>query len=331
MHLGIVDQSPVPDGSTGADALRNTIDLACRAERFGYSRYWVAEHHNTDGLAGSAPEIMVGQIAAATEAIRVGSGGVMLSHYSSLKVAEQFAVLASLHPGRIDLGVGRAPGSDGLTAAALARGGTMMDARNYPNQLQELVRYLHDEMPADARLAGVRATPQPAQVAEPWLLASSVDSASFAAHFGLPLSWAHFITWSDGGPIVRAYLDQFQPSDAFPEPRANLAVSLVCGETDADAQRIASSVRYWRQQALRGTIPSIDAALAVLGSDGGKSLPTQPGRKPMIVGDPAQCREGIEVLASEHGVDEVLVVTITHRHEDRVRSYELLAAEFGLG
>ncbi|MEE3102203.1 MAG: MsnO8 family LLM class oxidoreductase, partial [Actinomycetota bacterium] len=178
LRLSVLDQSPVPEGSSPGDALRNTLDLARRCETMGYHRYWVAEHHGMTGLAGSSPEVLIGSLAGATERLRVGSGGVMLTHYAPLKVAEAFCVLASLHPGRIDLGVGRAPGSDHLTAAALARGGARTPLEHYPNQLEELIHLLDDTLPAHSPIQGVRATPRPERPPEVWLLASSADSAA---------------------------------------------------------------------------------------------------------------------------------------------------------
>ena len=211
MRLSVLDQSPVPEGASPGDALHNSIDLAVHADRLGYHRYWVAEHHNMEGLAGSSPEILIGQIAAATERIRVGSGGVMLSHYSPYKVAENFRVLDALHPGRIDLGLGRAPGSDQRTAHALARGGVPLSVEYYPSLVQEVLHFLYDELPADHALGGVRARPLGTTHPEVWLLASSADSAGLAAHIGLPLGWAHFIA-GGGAEVVTAYRAQYRPS-----------------------------------------------------------------------------------------------------------------------
>jgi luciferase family oxidoreductase group 1 len=308
VQLGVVDQSPIPAGSTFADALANSVDLARRCEALGYRRYWVAEHHASEGLAGTTPEILIGHLATVTSSLRLGSGGVMLTHYSPLKVAETFRMLCTLHGDRIDVGVGRAPGTDHRTMLALARGGALADIRFYPNMVDELARLLDGLAPV-------------------WILASSVDSASYAAHLGLPLSWAYFIATTDGGPLLDAYRAQYRPSQWWPEPMANVGVSVICGDTDADAERIASSVRLWRRLGLRGPIPSLDEALAA-GVD--TRLDVMPGRQPMVVGSPERCAEALTAIGDHHGVDEVLAVTICHRHDDRVRSYELLAKVFGL-
>ncbi len=324
LSLSVLDQSPVPEGTTPGDALRNTIDLARRCETMGYHRYWVAEHHGMTGLAGSSPEVLIGSIAGVTRRLRVGSGGVMLTHYAPLKVAESFCVLASLHPGRIDLGVGRAPGSDHLTAAALARGGARTPLEYYPNQLEELVHLLDDTLPANSPIQGVRATPRPERPPEVWLLASSSDSAAYAAHFGLPLAWADFIAQVDGAPIVDAYRRQFQPSDRCPEPRVLLCASAVVADTDDEAKALVAAVQAWRASGLRGPIPA-----APEGSTS-RPVPIQPGRRSVAHGSPTRVADRLRQLVDGFGAEELMVVTICHDHEARVHSYELLAAEFGL-
>jgi len=333
IRLSVLDQSPVPEGSTAGDALRNTLDLARRTEAMGYHRYWVAEHHGMTGLAGSSPEALIGSIAGATDRIRVGSGGVMLTHYAPLKVAESFCVLASLHPGRIDLGVGRAPGSDHLTAAALARGGARTPLENYPNQVQELVDLVDDTLPAHSPIQGVRATPRPDEPPEIWLLASSADSAAFAAHFGLPLGWADFIAQVDGAPIIDAYRRQFRPSARCAEPRVLLCASAVCADTDEEAEIIVAAVRTWRASGLRGPVPAARAT-----SDSDEATPpvtpapltVQPGRRSIATGTPDRVSTRLTEMNQAIGAEEVMVVTICHDHEARVRSYELLAQQFGL-
>jgi luciferase family oxidoreductase group 1 len=213
---------------------------------------------------------------------------------------------------------------------ALARGGALLDIAHYPTLVAELLQYLDDDVPAGSPFASVRAGPRPAAGSPPipvWVLASSVDGASYAAHFGLPLSWAYFITTLDGAPVLDAYRRQFRPSTRTPEPRSNLGVSVICADDEAAARRVASSVRLWRARGLAGPIPSIDEAdhAAV-----GERFDRLPGRQPMVVGGPERCAEELHRIAARHGTDEVLVVSICHRHEDRVRSYELLAAQLGL-
>jgi len=332
-RLSVLDQSPVPAGSTPGEALRNTLDLARRTEALGYHRYWVAEHHGMDGLAGSSPEALIGSIAGTTDRIRVGSGGVMLTHYAPLKVAESFCVLASLHPGRIDLGVGRAPGSDHLTAAALARGGTRMGIEYYPNQVEELLHLVDDTLPAHSPIQGVRATPRPEEPPEVWLLASSADSAAYAAHFGLPLGWADFIAQVDGAPIVEAYRNQFQPTERCPEPRVLLCANAVCAETDAEAERIVSAVRAWRAAGLRGPVPAPDPnpdGRPDPDADRPAPLAVQSGRRSIATGSPGRVVERLSSMVEATDAEELMVVTICHDHEARVRSYELIADGFGL-
>lgn len=320
----------MPEGSRASEALANSVDLAQLADRLGYHRYWVAEHHNSTGLAGSAPEILIAHLAQATERIRVGSAGVMLSHYSPYKVAELFRVLEALHPGRIDLGFGRAPGTDGHTTYALARGGTPVSIEYFPNLVEELLQYLYDEVPDGSPLAAVHARPSPEDDHHPevWVLASSHSSAGLAAHFGLPLGWAYFIG-GDGAEITDAYRRQYRPSVRHPEPKVSVAVAAVCADTAPEADHLASSLRAWRSGGLRGPIPrpasdpSASHPLAVPPVSYGAA-------KPLIVGTADQVRAGIDGVAAAHGADEVAVVTITHDHEARCRSYELLATAYGL-
>jgi luciferase family oxidoreductase group 1 len=231
LRLGVLDQSPVPEGSTAPEALKNTIELAQHADRLGYTRYWLAEHHNHPGLAGPAPEVLIAAVAAATERIRVGSGGVMLPHYAPLKVAEQFKVLEALHPGRIDLGLGRAPGSDPITAMAL---NPHQRPDEFPNQVQDLIGWLEDRIDPAHPLARVRATPDPGIAPEVWLLGSSGYGGAVAAVFGRPFSFAHFINPHAGPDAVASYRESFKPDgDGRDRPQVNVCVIALCAETDA--------------------------------------------------------------------------------------------------
>ncbi len=218
LKLSVLDQSPVRAGGNPRQALEETITLAQATENLGYSRYWLAEHHGTEGFAGSSPEILVTRVAAATNTIRVGSGGVMLSHYSPLKVAENFKLLENLYPGRIDLGIGRAPGSDGLTAAALAYG-SEIGIEYFPTKIADMMAFLSDEAPASEPFKTVRATPSVPQIPEVWLLGSSDQSAAYAAHFGLAYTFAHFITPQASKPILDYYRANFKPSDMLAAPQ----------------------------------------------------------------------------------------------------------------
>ncbi len=326
VQLSVLDQSPVPEGFSAGDALANSVHLAQETENFGYRRYWVAEHHNSAGLAGSSPEILIGQIAASTASIRVGSAGVMLSHYSPLKVAENFRVLEAMHPGRIDLGLGRAPGSDPITARALSQTGQPISVEYYPSMVAEVREFLTDDIASNPSGFTVRARPETDGIPEIWLLASSQDSVALAAHLGLPIGWAHFIN-PTGAEILHAYRAQYQPSDAFPEPRVALATGVICAETADEAHHLATSIQTWRAQGLGGKIPEPgDPAQA----RSALSVATQHQRsKPLIVGTPVDVKEQLEQLAEKFGADELVIVTITHSHTARVRSYELLAEVWG--
>ncbi len=326
LPLGILDQSPIAAGSTGSQALHNSVDLARLADELGYRRYWVAEHHGTPMLAGTTPEVLIAALASATTRIRVGSGGVMLPHYSPLKVAETFSVLAGLFPGRIDLGLGRAPGTDGRTALALQRdrrGGFVDD---FPEQLAELLAYVRDDFPPGHPLARLALLPGRPETPDVWLLGSSPQSAIWAAERGLAYAFADFIN-PTGAAHARQYRRDFQPSAARQAPRVAVAVSAICAEVEDEAEHVAASARAVFHLFSRGRlipVPSPEDGLAILRELGVGPHESPPGRR-FVVGDPAQVRAGLERVADEYGADEVIVVTITFDHAARRRSYELLA------
>jgi luciferase family oxidoreductase group 1 len=328
--LSVVDQSPISEGSTGGDALRNTLDLARLTDALGYHRYWVAEHHGTPMLACNAPEVLIGPIAAATERIRVGSGGVMLPHYSPLKVAEQFSMLSGLHPGRIDLGLGRAPGTDQLTMLALQRDRNHMLRDDFAEQLTELLAYLGDRMAPDhpfARLA--KTLPGLPEGPEPWLLGSSPQSAIWAGELGLPYSFADFIN-PNGAAIAADYRARFVDSERLAAPRLSIGVHALAADTDEEAERLSSSARMAFSLMRQGRlikVPPVEQALRYLESR--EQPPGGSGRR-VIVGSPDTVRAGIEEAAREYGAQEVIVVTITFDHAARRRSYELIAEAMGL-
>jgi luciferase family oxidoreductase group 1 len=323
--LSVLDQSPISEGSTGADALRNSIDLARHTEELGYERYWVAEHHGTPMLASAAPEILIAEIAAATSRIRVGSGGVMLPHYSPLKVAEVFSMLAGLHPGRIDLGIGRAPGTDPHTMFALQRDRRQAAPDDFPEQLDELLGLLEGELPQDHPFRRLTALPGGEERPEVWLLGSSPQSAIWAAELGLPYSFADFIN-PKGAELAQLYRERFQPSVRRETPWVAAAVSTICAETDEEAERLAASARMAIALLHSGrliAVPSVEKALAFFASH--EVPPT--GRR-AVVGAPDTVRAGLEQVAQEYGADELMLVTITHDHAVRRRSYELAAGAF---
>ncbi len=271
MRFSVLDQSPIPEGQTGVDALRNTIDLAQLADRLGYHRYWVAEHHGGPMLAGPAPEVLIGPIASATSGIRVGSGGVMLPHYSPFKVAEVFSILAGLFPGRIDLGIGRAAGTDPLTTFALQRDRREASPDDFPQQLAELLAYLDDEMPPEhpfARLA--KTLPGRPQRPEPWLLGSSPQSAIWAAELGISYAFADFI-YPDGAAIAADYRARHAATHSDHAPRSAVAIWAICAETDEQAQYLASSSRMSMRLLRQGeliAVPPPEKALEYLAAIG---------------------------------------------------------------
>jgi luciferase family oxidoreductase group 1 len=331
IRLSVLDQSPVAEGTTGAQALHNTIDLAQLTESLGFGRYWVAEHHGTGMLAGPSPEVLIAGIAAATSTIRVGSGGVMLPHYSPLKVAETFSVLSGLYGDRIDLGIGRAPGTDPQTSFALQRDRRYQAIDDFPEQLSELIAYLHNSFPADHPLARLAATlPGLPFAPRLWLLGSSPQSAIWAGELGLPYSFADFIN-PVGAEIAALYRERFVPSDELAAPELAIAVSTICADTDEEAERLASSARMAFVQLRRGrpgAIPSVEDALTFLTQIVPSELAMYPRR--LVVGAPERVRAGLEAAAEEYGAGEVAVVTIVHEHAARRRSYELIASAFGL-
>lgn len=334
MILSVLDQSPISSGRSHADALHESLQLAKAADRLGFHRYWFAEHHNSQGLACSAPEIMIARVASETQRIRVGSGGVMLPHYSPYKVAEQFAMLETLYPGRIDLGLGRAPGSDQLTAAALAPEGGMRNVDNFPRQVQELEAYLRDTMPEGHPFARVHAVPRPLAMPEMWLLGSSDYSATVAAVLGMPFCFAHFIAGAVGAKVMESFQEHYRPSEAYQQPTSSVAAHVICAETMEEADRLARGRDVWRLRIDRGIFqpfPTPEEADEILGSmsEWEQSRITQ-ARSQQIIGDAAHCKREIEALALEYGVGEVVIVTITHDFQARCRSYELLAEAFAL-
>jgi len=332
LRISVLDQSPIPEGQTGGQALRNSLDLAQLADRLGYHRYWLAEHHASPMLACNAPEAMIGPVALSTQRIRVGSGGIMLPHYSPVKVAETFSLLAGLAPGRIDLGLGRAPGSDPRTAYALQRDRRQVAPDDFRDQLAELLAYIDDRVPEDfpfARLA--KTLPGRPEAPDPWLLGSSPQSGIWAAELGLPYMFADFIS-PGHGDLTRRYIEDFRPNEVRTRPRAAVAVSAICAETDEEAERLSASWRMAIMMLHTGrliAVPPVETALRFLEEHTGSAASGPRGRR-LIAGSPATVRAGIEQVARDYAAEEVMIVAILHDHAARRRSYELIAEAFGL-
>lgn len=319
--LSVLDLSPVVAGGGVADSLRNTLDLARRTEALGYHRYWLAEHHNMPGIASSATAVMIGQVAAATERIRVGSGGVMLPNHAPLVVAEQFGTLEAFHPGRIDLGIGRAPGTDQRTALAL-RGPGGLTAENFPQQFAELLGYFEH---SDQR--AVNAVTAEGNKPPVWLLGSSGFSARMAGELGLPFSFAHHFSAENTLPAVALYRDSFKPSDVLDEPYVMLGVSVVAAETDERAQYLAAPSGLTFLSLRKGRpipLPTPEEAAAYPYTDIERVF-IEDRAASSIIGSPETVHKGLETLLADTGANELMITTMVHDQADRVRSYELVA------
>jgi luciferase family oxidoreductase group 1 len=338
MKISVLDQSPIRKGGTAADAVRETIELAKVCERLGYSRYWLAEHHNTTSFAGSTPEVLIARVAAETTRIRVGSGGIMLPHYSPLKVAENFRMLETLYPGRVDLAIGRAPGSDGRTAVALQAGPQAWDVGVFPQQAELLRHYLEESAgiaawPDDHPYRQIHASPRGPGMPEMWMLASSVNGAVYAAELGLPLSFAQFISPDGSGPEAAAiYRKQFKPHAQGDVPRVSVAVFAIAADTEEEVERLCLTRNLWVMQLLRnqaGPFPSPEEAAVYPYTDADR-VQIRAIAARGVTGTPDRVKAGLEKLVADYGADELIVLTITYEFAARVRSYELLARAFGL-
>jgi luciferase family oxidoreductase group 1 len=326
--LSVLDLAPVGSGSSPAVALRNSVDLARAAERLGYRRHWVAEHHNMPGIASSSPAVLIAHLAAATSTLRVGSGGVMLPNHSPLVVAEQFGMLEALHPGRIDLGIGRAPGTDPVTAQALRRG---LDGDDLPGLLLELLGFFRGEWPEDHPFGRITAVPAHGYQPDVWLLGSSDFSAQVAGLLGLPFSFAHHFAAPATIPALTAYRSRFRPSARLERPYVMLGVAVVCAPTEEDAKWRArpGDVAFVRLRTGRpGLYPSPEEAADYQFTPTEKTILGSRAQS-QVVGDPERVRAGLQELLDQTGADELMITTMMHSHADRIESYRLLAEEVG--
>ena len=338
MRVSVLDQSPIRKGGTAREAVLETIELAKAAERLGFHRFWMAEHHNTTSFAGSTPEVLVARVGAETSRIRIGSGGIMLPHYSPLKVAENFRMLETLYPGRIDLAIGRAPGADGRTSVALQSGPKAYDIGVFPQQAEMLRHYLEEsaglaQWPEDHPFRHVHASPRGPGLPEMWMLASSMNGALYAAELGMPLAFAQFISPDDSGPEAAAvYRNSFKPRQPGEEPRVALAVFALAAETEEEAERLCATRNLWVMQLLRnqaGPFPSPEEALAYPYTLQDRVMLRAIAARG-VTGTPDRVKAGLEKMAAAYGAEEVVVLTITHSFDARLRSYELLADAFAL-
>lgn len=331
IKLSVLDQSPIRKGGSAEQAIKETVELATLAERLGYYRFWVSEHHNFHSLAGSSPEVLIAHLGAATSKIRLGSGGVMLPNHSTLKVAENFRMLETLHPGRIDLGIGRAPGGDRLTSRVLNPSNNFGEDE-FVQQVIDLQQYLYDTETQNRQKGSILAIPVAGTAPDIWLLTSSGGSAMIAAHFGLAISFAQFINPNGAKEVIEAYRERFKPSRQLKKPLANFAIIVACADTEEKAKELEFSTQYQLLLLEKGIIEGYKpfdeikdyefSAMEKARAD------YNSGR--MICGTPGKVKKQLTQLADEYDVDEIVVVTITYDFKDRLRSYELLSEAFEL-
>ena len=318
----VLDLSPVPEGSTVSQSLRNTLDLARHVERLGYNRYWLAEHHNMPGIASAATSVVIGHVAAGTSTIRVGAGGIMLPNHAPLIIAEQFGTLAALHPDRIDLGLGRAPGTDMLTARALRRN-LEAGADSFPQDVIELMKYFQPAEPGQR----VRAVPGEGENVEMWVLGSSTYGAQLAAILGLPYAFASHFAPAEMEHAIDIYRSRFQPSERLAKPKLMLGLNVFAADTDAEARLLFCSLqqafvtlRTGRPGKLPAPVEGFEATLDPMA----KSMLDQ-ALSCAIVGSPASVRSGLDAFVRRTGADELMVTAQIFDHKARLRSFEILA------
>ncbi|GIN73180.1 hypothetical protein J14TS2_36550 [Bacillus sp. J14TS2] len=328
MRISILDQSPISSNQSAKDALYESMNLAQAGEKFGYTRYWIAEHHDLPGLACPAPEVMLSFIGAHTSKIRIGSGATLLPHYKPYKVAETFNLLATLFPNRIDIGIGRAPGGSAEATNALSDN-FLQQVYKMPDLLDDLLHFLHHDFPKDHEFSKVTATPVPQIPAETWLLGTSQKSAVLAARNGLAYAFGQFMSEEDGSEIIQQYIDSFEPKRSGSLPEVLLTVSVVCAETTEKAEEVAMSWLIWQIQAdigKRQSIPSIEEAKNYELTEAEKEK-LNGMKQNMIIGNPQEVAESLRQLETAYKTNEMMILTITHSSKDRIHSYRLIAEE----
>lgn len=339
MKLSAVDLSPVPEGGTAADAYEHTVDAAKQAERLGFERFWVAEHHGmASRLAGTTPEVLLGHLAAETESIRLGSGAVLLNHYSPFKVAEQFGVLDGLAPGRIDAGLGRANGSPAVDRALGTSRRVQNPDEDHREKVEAVVNHLYDDFPAGHQYADIEIPRSGADEPEPWVLGSSASSAKIAGKLGMRFCFAAFIRPQFAVPAFEAYRETFEPSSlagGVEEPQGMVAINAVAAETDEEAARLRAVAEASFKRMQRGELGSTPAVEEAIDELGGVPEPTPAtlgeGEWPRAIsGSPETVSGLLEQLADRVGVDEVMLQHVVPDHEQALRSHELIAAGLGV-
>ena len=328
MKLSILDQVPIPNGKTAKEALEATIELAKFADELGYHRYWIAEHHDMEGLASPAPDIVLGIIGSKTKRIRIGSGAVLLPNYKPYNVAESYNLLATMFPGRVDIGIGRAPGGSAEASMALADN-FLQEVKKHPQKLDELLHFLNRDFPEDHHFSKLSAQPVPEETPVPWLLGTSVKSAVLALERNLPYVFGDFMSDADGPAIVKGYFDNFKGKT----PQVIVAIQVICAETTEEAEELAQSNQVWRLQQAKGDgngkIPSVSETKSYEFTDEDLDILRSSNHR-QIIGNPEGVREGIEKLQQLYRTDEFMIITITHDLEARKKSYELMAEQFKL-
>lgn len=330
--LSVLDLAPVGVDTTPADALHTTTELARSAERLGYNRFWIAEHHGMPGIASSAPSVLIAHLAAATSTLRIGSGGVMLPNHAPLVVAEQFGTLEALHPGRIDLGIGRAPGTDQQTARALRRTTGALSADDFPQQLGELIAFLGDDFPIDHAYADVHAVPS-GQAPPIWLLGSSGFSAQLAGALGMPFAFAHHFSARNTIPALELYRDSFQPSAALSEPYSMIGVQAIAADSDEQALELARPIALAMlklRQGMPRRMPSPAEAARYPYTEAEQDF-VDKWLSHAVYGSPSTVRAGLDALRERTGVNELMITANLYDRQSKLRSYELIAQAYRLG
>ncbi|MDL4839582.1 LLM class flavin-dependent oxidoreductase [Aquibacillus rhizosphaerae] len=327
MKLSILDQSPVMDGKSAAEALKASVKLAQNGEKLGYTRYWIAEHHGMEQLASSVPEVMLTLIAAKTNSIKIGSGAILLPHYKPYKIAETFNMLATLFPDRIDLGIGRAPGGSAEASIALS-GNFLENVKKFPEKVTQLFHFLYDDFPKNHFYSTTRALPKPINPPQPWILGTSSKSAVLAAELGTAYAFAHFMSEQDGMDVVHSYKNMFTVNKNLKKPYCIVTVNAICAKTSERAEDLAllyclKTVIQVREEKLDLSTKNLKKVIQSLTTEENNKI--KETRSKMVVGNPIDVKKQLSKIKYEYDADEIMIVTITNDYRSRLKSYELIA------